>query len=200
MHLTTLVNLVKVRNLIKYRNEMDAIWTEMIKESERGNSFTLEWYQNHLITKELLKSGVLHGVVLDIGCGLGYRSFLASSGCLVFGIDFSWVAVEYATKHFDSNFCVADVLMIPFGDQTFDNAFMLATIEHIKDLKALVSEIARILRPQGKLFVCVTDRNYHGHASHVHKFTRASLLAVFKPFTVLQSYIKGHIIFATIQF
>lgn len=179
---------------------MDAVWTEIIQESEKGNSFTLEWYKRHLITKELLKSDILHGVVLDIGCGLGYRSFLASPGCLVFGIDFSWVAVEYATKHFGSNFCVADILMIPFRDQSFDNAFMLGTIEHIIDLKMLISEIDRILRPLGRLFVSVTDRNYHGHASHVHKFTKASLLSVFESFTVLQSHVKEHVIFATIQF
>lgn len=191
---------VKEQNLTEYQNEMDVVWTEIIKESEKGNSFTLTWYENHLITKELRKSGILYGVVLDIGCGLGYRSFLASSGCLIFGIDFSWVAIEYATKHFDLNFCVADILRMPFGDQTFDNAFLLGTIEHIRDLKALISEIDRVLRLRGKLFVSVTDRNYHGHASHVHKFTEASLLAVFKSFTVLQSYVKEHVIFATIQF
>jgi len=179
---------------------MDAIWAEIIEISKKGHSFTLDWYKNHLITKELLKSDILHGLVLDIGCGLGIRTFLATKNCEIIGIDFSWVAVDYATKHFGSKFCVANALMMPFEDQMFDNAFMLATIEHIKDLKTLISEISRILKPLGKLFVSVTCGNYHGHISHVHKFTRASLTSVFRPFVVLQNYIKEHIIFATVQF
>lgn len=179
---------------------MDAVWTEIIKESKKGRVFTVKWYKDHLITQELLASGVLHGLVLDIGCGLGIRAFLASEICKIIGVDFSRTAIEYAAEHFGPNFCVGDILRMPFGDQTFDNAFLLGTIEHIRNLRALISEISRILRPRGKLFVSVTDRNYHGHASHVHKFTKASLLAVFKSFTVLQSYVKGHIIFATIQF
>ncbi len=179
---------------------MDAVWTEIIQKSKEGKVFTVRWYKEHLITKELFKSDVINGIVLDIGCGLGTRTFLASKNCRVIGIDFSWVAVEYATKHFDSPFCVADILRMPFGDQAFDNAFLLGTIEHIKDLKAPVLEISRVLKSFGKLFVSVTDRNYHGHASHVHKFTKASLETVFRPFKVLQSYVKGHITFATIQF
>ena len=177
---------------------MDAVWTKIIQK--KGNYCTLTWYRKHLITKELLKSSVLHDLVLDIGCGLGARTFLASKSCTVIGIDFSWVAVEYATRHFGSRFCVADVLGMPFEDQTFDNAVMLATIEHIKNLKALILEISRVIRPLGKLFISVTDRDYHGHPSHVHIFTKSSLMAVFKSFAVLESYVKGHIIFATIQF
>jgi len=179
---------------------MDAVWTKNIQRAERGSSFTLDWYKNHLITKELLKSDVLHGLVLDMGCGLGATAFLASKNCKIIGLDFSWVAIKYATKHFGHNFYVADILRMPFKNQTFDNAFLLATIEHIKDLKALISEISRVLRPRGKLFISVTDRDYHGHFSHVHKFTEASLITTFVPFTVLQSYVKGHIIFATVQF
>jgi len=186
--------------LTKQQNDMDAVWTENIQRAERGKSFTLDWYRDHLITKELFKSTVLRGLVLDIGCGLGDTAFLVSKNCTVVGIDFSWVAIEYATRHFGSNFCVADILMMPFGDRTFDNAFLLATIEHIKDLKALILEISRVLRPLGKLFISVTDRDYHGHPSHVHIFTKSSLMAIFESFTVLQSYVKGHIIFATIQF
>lgn len=182
------------------QNEMDAVWTRIIQESKKGRYFTLAWYKSHLITKELLKSDVLNGIVLDIGCGLGYRAFLASKNCEIIGIDFSWIAVEYATKYFGSNFCVADILRMPFEDQIFDNAFLLATIEHIKNLSALVSEISRVLKPLGKLFVCVTDRDYHSHPTHIHKFTRTSLLSVFKSFRVLQSYVKEHIIFVTIQF
>ena len=182
------------------RNNLDAVWTAIIQKSKKGKLHTLSWYKKHLITKELLKSTVLHGVVLDIGCGLGCRAFLASKKCTVIGIDTSRVAIEYAIKHFGSNFCVGDALMMPFGDQTFDNAFLLATIEHIKDLKSLISEISRILRPRGKLFISVTDRDYHGDPSHIHIFTKDSLLAIFKSFTILQSYVKGRIIFAIIQF
>jgi len=196
----TLGTVVRIQNLTKLQNDMDAMWIRNIQRPKKKGYFTLAWYKNHIITKELLKSDVLHGVVLDGGCGLGTRAFLASKNCKVIGIDFSRVAIGYATKHFGSHFCVADILRMPFRDRTFDNAFMLATIEHIRDLKVLISEISRVLRPLGKLFISVTDRDYHGDPSHVHIFTKTSLLAVFKSFKILQSYIKGHIIFATIQF
>ena len=180
----------------------DALMGEIIKGGER---FTLKWYENHPITGKLLKSNVLRGEVMDLGCGIGARTFLAAQNnnrVKITGIDASQYAINYAIDNFKSSnldFICADLLRVPFKKATFDNAYMLEVIEHIVETNALLSEIKRVVKPRGKLFLSVTEKDYHSDSSHVHIFTKNSLKHVLKEFKILNLYVKAHIIFATIE-
>ncbi|MBI2027137.1 MAG: class I SAM-dependent methyltransferase [Deltaproteobacteria bacterium] len=88
---------------------------------------------------------------LDIGCGDGY--FLKRSSCKeAFGVD----------KRLQSE--VSSHLEFP--NQFFDYVTMLAVIEHIHDPKPLLGEIARVLKPKGRLII-TTPRKM---ADHLIKF------------------------------
>lgn len=76
---------------------------------------------------------------LDIGCGDGY--FLRRSPCRA--------AVGIDMRIGDSP--VAPGSPLPFGDESFDLVTMLAVIEHVKDPQFVILEIARVLRPKGRL-------------------------------------------------
>ena len=104
---------------------------------------------------------------LDLGCGEGRHCFGAymSENIDVFGFDMSLSDVSTAKKNFDQfnekksskscNFGVADAKKLPFKDNTFDFIVCSEVLEHIIDYQSALSEINRILKPQGKLAVSV---------------------------------------------
>ena len=49
----------------------------------------------------------------------------------------------------------ADATALPFGDNSFDAVVVLDTLEHIVDELAVIAEIARVLRPDGRVVVRV---------------------------------------------
>ncbi len=104
---------------------------------------------------------------LDLGCGEGRHCFGAymSENIDVFGFDMSLSDVSKAKTNFDQfnekksskscNFGVADAKKLPFKDNTFDYIVCSEVLEHIIDYQSALSEINRILKPQGKLAVSV---------------------------------------------
>jgi len=193
--------------LPQHWGEVGQDWKIILNEEteRRGERFTIDWYRNHIITKELLKSGILQGEIIDLGCGIGTRAFLAQeqSGARITGIDASQYAINHAINNFHSHnldFLCGDLTKMPFKDGAFDNAYMLAVIEHIVDTSALLGEIKRIVKSKGRLFLSVTENNYHSDSSHVHIFTKKKLKKDLGDFKLLTLYVKGHIIFATIEF
>ena len=104
---------------------------------------------------------------LDLGYGEGRHCFGAymSESIDVFGFDMSLSDVATAKKNFDQfnenesskscNFGVADAKKLPFKDNTFDFIVCSEVLEHIIDYQSALSEINRILKPQGKLAISV---------------------------------------------
>ena len=97
------------------------------------------------------------GDALDLGCGNGKTvSTLLDSGYRVTGVDFSSVAISQCRERFrDSTFVVASVCELPFGDDSFDYVTAVHVFEHLDDdsLARAVSEIGRVLKPSGYVFV-----------------------------------------------
>ena len=97
-------------------------------------------------------------VVLEYGCGTGSTSGiqLVDRGCEVHGIDISAVAVTQANEAardagIDSSrlhYEVMDAEHLTFPDSTFDLVFGSGILHHL-DLDAAMSEIARVLKPEG---------------------------------------------------
>lgn len=143
------------------------------------------WIRQHPITKVLLRGAVLKGEVADLGCGDGTRTNIAGVAypdTLITGFDKDLGQVLWArTRNARSNvrFYRANLLKIPRNDNTFDNAYMLAVIEHIWETAALIAEIGRVVKPNGKLLVSVTNLNAHTDPGHVHIFGVRLLRKVF---------------------
>jgi demethylmenaquinone methyltransferase / 2-methoxy-6-polyprenyl-1,4-benzoquinol methylase len=98
--------------------------------------------------------------VLDAACGTGDLAIAArEAGGQVTGLDFSGRMLERARRKSDAIAWVqGDVLALPFEDASFDAATIGFGIRNVEDLDAGLSELARVVRPGGRLAVLEITR------------------------------------------
>ncbi len=157
--------------------------------------------------------------ILDIGCGAGRVALKLAQKCdTITAVDISQPLLQIAQKNMPKddismNFIQVDALYLPFANDTFDSALTIKVYSYIPTQELRVNylkEIARILRPQGRLFMAqqVTpeewlssayDDNYHkiapqynileqgdtftvsdDNSAYVHWFTEPQLKEEFK--------------------
>jgi len=103
--------------------------------------------------------------VLEVGCGEGELAERLLTGLEIelVALDQSERMVELArARGVDAR--VGDVQELPFEDATFDVAVAAWMLYHVPDLARALTELARVLRPGGRL-VAVT--NYANHLSEM---------------------------------
>ena len=91
--------------------------------------------------------------VLDACCGTGDLALAAErEGGRVTGLDFSERMLERArTKSRTVDWVQGDVTAMPFEDASFDAATVGFGIRNVADLEDALRELARVLRPGGRL-------------------------------------------------
>ena len=97
--------------------------------------------------------------LLDVATGPGYAAALAAHrGATVVGVDFSPDMLALAGDlHPDVEFRQADASALPFEDATFDAAIANFLMPHVSDLPAVVGELARVVRPGGRVALTTWD-------------------------------------------
>jgi SAM-dependent methyltransferase len=91
------------------------------------------------------------GLVLDIGSADGRaREWLEN--CEYIALDYPTTAVHMYGTRPD---VFADGAKLPFLDATFDTVLLLEVLEHVADAPAVLDEIARVLKPGGRLLLSV---------------------------------------------
>ena len=98
--------------------------------------------------------------VLDAACGTGDLALAArAAGGEVTGLDFSERMLERARRKSDAiEWVLGDALALPFEDATFDAATIGFGIRNVDDLDAGLRELARVVRPGGRLAVLEITR------------------------------------------
>lgn len=97
--------------------------------------------------------------VLDVGCGMGRFSDVASRwGATVVGIDLT-SAVDAANANIGDrenvHLAQADVFKLPFRDETFDVIFSIGVLHHTPNTKAAFDQLPKLLKPGGRLAIWV---------------------------------------------
>jgi ubiquinone/menaquinone biosynthesis C-methylase UbiE len=121
---------------------------------------------------------------LDVGCGDGRLTAHLDAG-EVTAADVSAVALERARGRLAGAELVElePDASLPLDDAAFDLVLCAETIEHVRDVQLLLSEIRRVLRPGGLLALTTPAtrplvRPEHPFSPHLHRFTRRSLRRV----------------------
>jgi 2-polyprenyl-6-hydroxyphenyl methylase / 3-demethylubiquinone-9 3-methyltransferase len=101
---------------------------------------------------------------LDVGCGGGLLAEeFAQFGCDVTGIDPSEKSLQTARAHARAAGLAIDYRQasgerIPFADGAFDLVFCCDVLEHVRDLRQVIAEISRVLKPGGVFFYDTINR------------------------------------------
>ena len=116
----------------------------------------------------------LRGRTLDVGCGIG--DFLQFRPDTI-GVDINAHTVAYCRERgLDARLMEPDVL--PFENASFDSALMDNVLEHIAAPDALLGEVLRVLRPEGRLLIGVPgELGWDCDPDHKIRYDEASLAA-----------------------
>jgi len=114
--------------------------------------------------------------VLEIGCGMGtHAAMLARAGARLTAIDLTSRAVamtrqRFALAHLTARIEEADAERLPFAAGSFDTIWSWGVIHHSRSTERCLAEIARVLRPGGRLIAMVYYRRslvYYVHAAFI---------------------------------
>ena len=101
------------------------------------------------------------GRMLEVGCGTGHwTAFFASEGFDVIGVDVSWKMLQLASSKDipSARYALTNAQYLPFDKGTFDVACAITALEFMSDAKAAITEIARCVKPGGKVVLGVLNR------------------------------------------
>ena len=137
-----------------YFNDKAAIWDETIAEKDIAKL-------NRLAERLNIEPG---SIVLDVGTGTGVfvpylLGRIGKNGRLV-ALDFAEEMLKKArAKGFDGNieYLQVDVTSVPLPEDVFDVVVCYSSFPHFQDKPRALSEINRVLKKGGKLFICHTS-------------------------------------------
>ena len=97
--------------------------------------------------------------VLDVGCGMGrFAEVAADAGAEVYGVDLSRaVDAAYANLGSRPNVHVfqADVMNLPFAQESFDFIYSIGVLHHTPDTRAAFLRLPGLLKPGGVIAIWV---------------------------------------------
>ncbi len=130
------------------------------------------WYE-HWHRYALARQLSQHCTVLDVACGEGYgAAMVAETAYKVVGVDLSVDVIQHAKNnyrhHANLQFVTASCECLPFSDASFDFAISFETIEHIEKQKEFISELTRVLRPDGILILSSPNKRLYSDAHDYH--------------------------------
>jgi 2-polyprenyl-3-methyl-5-hydroxy-6-metoxy-1,4-benzoquinol methylase len=187
------------------KNQADASLRSLYEQNwERMNGLQM----SHTVAKKgyEIVSTINTGNALDIGCGDGTNLLeLIKMGFKSQGCDISENAVKKAQKKgLKASRVDTNQLPLPYKDGEFDLVWLSDVIEHVFWPDSLVSEINRILRPNGYLFVSTPNVSWWGirlqillgktlrniHPEHIWWFNWIDLKKILKSnnFLIKQAY------------
>jgi ubiquinone/menaquinone biosynthesis C-methylase UbiE len=120
--------------------------------------------------------------ILDVGCGTGddvlALAELYGPNTLVVGLEARLELVDEAQRRarnvaLNVRFAVGDARSLPFADASFDLVHSDALPQDADERARVVRELARVLRPGGRLVVQDHDRLVTGHAPFVSELGAA---------------------------
>ena len=145
-------------------DELQEQYNQWYKEKGKAAAY----YNEFLRYAEMLlgELGAQEGMFLDVCCGDGSLPAVAMKieKLRVFGTDLSGVAVKKARKVTGQPcFSVSNAELMPYPDNAFDWVTCLGSLEHLPHPERGASEIARVMKPDGRALIFVPNIYFLGH-------------------------------------
>lgn len=157
-------------------------------KSHYNNGYYKEWMKAQkqeriaMWTRRLKKINKLRspGRLLDVGCGEGtFLSLAQKNGWQVSGTEISAFASKHASGLLNTDIFHGDLPSGRFKENSFDVVTMWHVLEHVGNPKLYLSEIHRILKPEG-LFVLAVPNVNNTAFQVVYRMMKRRRLKLFK--------------------
>lgn len=102
--------------------------------------------------------------LLEVGCGVGLDLVrFAQGGAVVTGVDLAEVSIDLAKKNFGfqrvtGNLQVMNGERLQFASESFDVVYAHGVLQYTANVRTMIEEIRRILKPGGEAILMVYNR------------------------------------------
>jgi ubiquinone/menaquinone biosynthesis C-methylase UbiE len=135
----------------------------------------------------------LESPVLDLGCGEGHFAELTFDRKIEMGLDPSRESLQEARRRKAYHqLAEADAGRMPYPDGYFASAFSNSVLEHIPHVEKVLSETARVLRPDALFVFCVPNHRFNDFLSIALVLDKLRLGALARLYRSFFTYISRH--------
>lgn len=138
------------------------------------------WFMRHVAAYRFLAPRVEGLRVLDAGAGEGYgAAMLARHAGSVVAVDNVAEVVEHGRASYPGvRFAEGELSDLPLADRSVDAVVALQVLEHLRDPRPALAEIARVLAPGGRLWLATPNRLTFppGNPFHFREYTAGELV------------------------
>jgi SAM-dependent methyltransferase len=128
-------------------------------------------------------AGTCESPFLDLGCGDGFVADQVLRGRSCVGIDIDEKHLRLAQSTGAYRLVLnADARHLPFKDQTFGTVYSNGAMEHMNTLKAVITEIHRVLKKGGHLITFVPSQKFREPVGVIAKLLGSRLWNAFNMF------------------
>ena len=129
------------------------------------NSFSRLYLRWYLLPRfRVLVDGALSGRGLALGPGVGWETLALAAQfpeTTLIGVDYDSAQVDQARRTLARrpalasrvDFCQGDATKLSFPSESFDFAYALKVLHHVRDYPAAIREVHRVLKPSGRFFI-----------------------------------------------
>ena len=135
--------------------------------------------------------GCENGVVLELGVGTGRIAFpVIVAGCRVIGIDIAYEMLRTAQREGNAEHLTqlrlvqGDISQLPFPDAYFDGVMVVHVLHLVPDIRQVVAEVKRVLRPGGVMVQgrdWTDPQSFAGQLRHQLRMAVMSLSSTARP-------------------
>jgi ubiquinone/menaquinone biosynthesis C-methylase UbiE len=157
-------NLNLKQSAVEFFRSRSTVYNERYSVKAAGD---LLWIRHDAILRIVESWGLPRGSrMLDLGCGPGLMTReLAKMGYTGVGVDASPAMIEHCTEQARAGgisdtwtYQVGDVEAVPLPEGSFDGAICSGVIDYLPADDKLLAEAARVLKPEGRFLLCVTNK------------------------------------------
>lgn len=161
--------------------------------TDRARRIASPWWGVHAARYRFALAHIDGGRVLDVACGSGYGlRILKTRARLVVGIDVDAAVVRDVQKETSAEpgrlLAVADAARLPFPARSFAAVTSFETLEHLRERRLFISELARVLKPDGVCILSTPNANHTRpqggkprNPHHVFEYTPSQLFGELRP-------------------